>query len=502
MNWKFAPLLSDFYKQVHAEQYPKGLTKLVSYFTPRMTRLPDQDFLIMFGLQGFLKEYLIENFNKNFFELPKEKVIEQYRRVLDHTLGKSVYGVEKLSKLHDLGYLPIEIKSLEEGIKCSVKVPMIEISNTHPEFAWCVNWVESILSCSLWYPMTIANAAYRYRLVVNEWWDKTVDNNVPRHGAISEFGMRGAESLESGVHASAAFLTSFSKTATIPAIEYLEDFYNCDCTKELVGMGGLSTEHSVMCSNYAIDGCEELFLRRLITEIYPNGNVSVVSDSYDFWNVVDNILPKLKEDILKRDGTIMIRPDSGDPVSISVETVKRLYNIFGGTINSKGYKVLDSHIRVIYGDSITPQRAKRIYEGLANNGFASNNIALGAGSFSLQCLEGDKGELLPFTRDTFGIAVKSTYGEVNGKPVLIFKDPKTDTGHFKKSQKGMCCVFYDDEHNLTYADGLTYDTLYKTLVDGITYESINELKTVFKNSKMVKETSLKKIRDTIWEGDF
>lgn len=491
INWKFAALLSDAYKQCHMKMYPKDTTKLVSYFTPRMSRLPDQDFLIVWGVQGFIKEYLIDNFNKNFFELPKEDVIKEYKRILDNTMTNDAYIIENIEKLYDLGYLPIQIRSLREGTKCPIHTPMIEVSNTHPDFAWCVNWIESLLSCSLWYPMVIANAAYRYRQIVNKYFDKTANFDAPRYAAISEFGMRGAESLESGVHASAAFLTSFTKTATIPATKYLEQYYNCDCTRDTVGQGALSTEHSVMCSNYAVDGNEESFYRRLITEIFPKGGISIVSDSYDYWNIVDNVIPKLKEAILNREGCVLIRPDSGDPVAITIETVEKLWNIFSGFENSKGYKVLDSHIRVIYGDSITPKRAEEIYSGLEKKGFAANNVVLGAGSFSMQCLEDKDGNLLPYTRDTFGIAIKATYAEVNGVEVPIFKNPKTDTGHFKKSQKGLCAVF----KNLSFTDNLTLEE-YTSL------DEINQLKVVFLNGKMTEETSLWEVRNELWKGRF
>lgn len=486
-------LLLDFYKTTHNEQYPENITKIVSYYTPRMSRLNDEDSLVMFGLQGFIKEYLIDLFNNNFFNQPKDKVITQYKRIIDNTLGKNIVNYDKIEALHDLGYLPIEIKSVAEGTRVPIKVPMFEIINTHKDFAWLVNTLETALSCSLWHPQVSANVGYRYRQIVNKYFDISVDDNIARNRALGDFSMRGQESCESAIKSSAAFCLSFLNTATVPTILYLENYYNCDCTKDQVAFGAISTEHSVMNSNFAVDGNEISMVKRLLNDIYPNNGFSMVSDSYDYWNMVDNILPECKEDILRHNGYIGVRGDSGDPVEITTETVKRLWEKFGGTINSKGYKVLDSHIKVIYGDSITPQRAESIYKILVENKFSCSNVLLGVGSFSMQCLEQDE-KLNPFTRDTFGIAIKATYCEVNGNPIYIFKDPKTDTGKFKKSQKGMCVVYRNEDGNLDYKDGFNSDTIQNF--------KGNLLEPVFKNGKMIKEQSLTEIRNILHKGSF
>ena len=423
--YRINPLLeSDFYKQVHWNQYPKGVTKVVSYFTPRMNRLKRVDYIVMFGLQSFIKEYLIHDFNEYFFNRPKEEVIAEYRHILDNTLGEGLYGIERVGELHDLGYLPIEIKALPEGARVPIGVPMFEISNTHPKFAWLTNALESVISCEMWHGMISATVGTMYRDIVDKYYAETVDDNIPHNKALGDFSMRGQESKRSAYKSSAGWLLSFLNTATVPAIHWLEEYYNCNCEEEPVGFGAVSTEHSVMCSNYAVDGDEITFIRRLLTEIYPHTSFSMVSDSYDYWNLVDNILPQLKDEILNHDGTLLIRGDSGDPVEIVTNTVVHLWDIFGGTVNSKGYKVLNPHIKAIYGDSITPQRAERIYYLLKDRGFAANNVSLGVGSFSMQCLEED-GELKPYTRDSFGIAIKATYCEdKDGNPIPIFKNPK------------------------------------------------------------------------------
>lgn len=483
-------LLLDFYKTTHHEQYPKNLTKIVSYYTPRMTRIDDNE-LTMFGLQAFIIEYLIDSFNNNFFNRPKDEVLYEYKRILDNTLGRNIVDYGKIEKLHDLQYLPIEIKAIPEGIRVPIKVPMIEISNTHPDFAWLTNTLETNLSCYLWHTMISANVGYKYRKIVDKYFDISVDDNIPHSRAIGDFSMRGQESAESAIKSSAAFCLSFLNTATVPTALYLEKYYNCNVEKDNVISGAISTEHSVMCSNYSVDNDEVSMVKRLLTEIYPNNGFSMVSDSYDYWNIVDDIIPSCKDEILNHNGYIGIRGDSGYAVCVVPETVSELWNTFGGTINSKGYKVLDSHIKVIYGDAITPSTAEKIYEILIKNRFACNNVILGAGSFSLQCIEED--QLKPFTRDTFGIAIKATYGEINGQPIQIFKNPKTDNDSFKKSQKGCCRVFRDDDGNISYEDELTFKE---------TYMHDNLLIPVFRNGNLIKKYSLSEIRNTLHNGRF
>ena len=218
---------------------------------------------------------------------------------------------------------------------------------------------------------------------------------------------------------------------------------------------------------------------------------------YEF---LKEFLPKLKKEILNHNGCMLMRGDSGDCVEVVTKTVFKLWEHFGGTVNSKGYKVLDPHVKAIYGDSITVQRCEEIYKILEENGFACSNVALGVGSFSFQCIEED-GELKPFTRDTFSSCIKATYCEIDGKPTPIFKNPKD--GGFKKSQKGCCVVFEHDcylisptesVYNLGYSDGYTWD---EACVD-----PRNLLETVFKDGEMIKEYTLQDIRNRLHGGAF
>lgn len=489
-------LLIDFYKAVHAEMLPKGITKSVSYFTPRMSRVNRWDRVVMFGLQGFIKTYLIDYFNKEFFNKSFDEIISGYKRIMDATLGKDAYKIDKIEKLHKLGYLPIEIIALPEGTLVPMHVPMFGITNTHNDFAWLPQSLESLISAEMWHPMLAATVGYTYREIVDEYYELTCDDNIPKARALGAFDFRGEECLQSAEKAGAGWCLSFLNTATVPTIPYLEANYNCDCTKEPVAFGSPSTEHSVMCSNYAVDGDEETLLRRLLTEIYPNTSFSAVLDSYDYWNVIDNILPKLKKEILEHNGCMLMRGDSGDCVEVVTKTVFKLWDIFGGTINSKGYKVLNPHVKAIYGDSITIQRCEQIYRILAKNGFACSNVALGVGSFSFQCIE-ENGILKPFTRDTFSSCIKATYCEIDGKPTYIFKNPKD--GGFKKSQRG-CCVVYNESEFYTSSEFIDFEDKYDW--ESACLDEENLLKTVFKDGVMVKEQSLAEIRDRLHGGKF
>ena len=489
MNKTINPmLLCDFYKTVHSDMINPKMTKSMSYYTPRMSRVNRWDKVVMFGVQMFCKTWLIDYFNDNFFGLEEEEVVREYTRVLDATLGKGIYGTEKIRKLHRLGYLPIEIIALPEGTMVPVHVPMFGITNTHDDFAWLPQALESLISAEMWYPQITATVGKTYRDIVNKYYDETVEDSVPRAKALGAFDFRGDMCVDAALKAGAGWCLSFLLTATVPAIPYLENMFNCDCTKEPVAYGSVSTEHFVMCSNYAVDGDEITFLRRMLTELYPNTSFSCVLDSYDYWNVIDHILPKLHDEILAHNGCMLMRGDSGDCVEVVTKTVFKLWEQFGGTVNSKGYKVLDPHVKAIYGDSITVQRCEEIFEILKNNGFACSNVALGVGSFSMHCIEEDN-MLKPFTRDTFSSCIKACYAEVDGKCYPVFKNPKE--GGFKKSQKGLC--FVDEEDGvLKYRDEYTSENI----PEG------NLLVPVFRDGKMLVDYTLDEIRQRLNGGKF
>ena len=437
----------DFYKADHRRQYPEGTTLVYSNFTPRSSKLsniPAHLFdgrVVLFGLQHFIKHFLIDVWNAEFFGKPKSEVVTKYKRRMDTSLGAGAIPVEHIEALHDLGYLPICIKALPEGCSAPIKVPSLVIYNTHPDFFWLTNYLETILSCYLWKPMTSATVARHYRKLLDRYADETGTDKGFVQFQAHDFSFRGMSGPEDAALSGAGHLCSFVGTDTVPAIDLLEDYYNGDAEKELLGCSVPATEHSVMCMG--TPEAEIDTFRRLITQLYPKGIVSIVSDTWDFWRVVTEYAADGEKDvILESEGKLVFRPDSGDPVKIICGddaapedsparkgAVECLWEIFGGTTTEKGFRLLDSHVGLIYGDSITLARAEAILSGLKAKGFASGNVVFGVGSYTYQYA----------TRDTFGFAVKSTYGEVNGIGRQIFKDPVTDNG-VKKSARGRLCV--------------------------------------------------------------
>lgn len=482
-------LLKDGYKVGHKFQYPSGTTLVYSNLTPRKSRVEGVDEIVFFGLQYFIKEYLQRQFDEQFFAQPKADIVAQYRRRMDHYLGKDSITVDHIAALHDLGYLPLEIKALPEGSVVPMQVPILTIRNTVPEFFWLTNMLETLMSAILWKPCTSATTARQYLQTFVQYANDTVAENdrsfVPWQG--HDFSFRGMSGVEDAVMSGAGHLLSFAGTDTIPAIDFLETYYGANCELELIGGTVPATEHSVMCMGTQDE--EIGTFEYLIAEVYPNGIVSIVSDTWDFWQVITDFLPQLRSKILARNGKVVIRPDSGDPVKIIVGdpeapvgspaykgAIECLWETFGGVTTERGYRLLDPHIGLIYGDSITPARQLAILEGLKKKGFASYNVVLGIGSYTYEYV----------TRDTFGFAMKATYGEVNGEGRAIFKDPKTDDGS-KRSARGLMAVHknpvtgrYEAKDQCTWAE-----------------EAQGELKTVFLDGKLLVDQTLGEIRERV-----
>jgi len=477
-------LAADFYKLNHGPMYPEGTECVYSTWTARGNRIKGAEYgTVNFGLQAFIKEYLIDFFNEGFFKRDKQEVIDEYVRIIKHTIGGNV-RTKHLEELHDLGYLPLSIKALPEGTITPFRCPSITIINTDPRFFWLTNYIETLMSCQLWQAGTSATIANIYRKLLDTAAMKTVGNTNFVQFQGHDFSMRGMSSLESATLSGMGHLLSFSGSDSICAIQGLEKWYGADVTKELVGTSIPATEHSVQCS-YNDDLS---YIEHIITEVHPEGLISVVSDGFDFWRVMTVILPQLKDKIMARPGDmskVVIRPDSGSPELILAGdpdattewerkgAVEVLWELFRGTVNEKGYKVLDSHIGIIYGDSITLKRAQQIAERLEAKGFASSNFVLGIGSYTYQYQ----------TRDSFMSALKSTDVIIKGREIAIFKDPKTGD-NFKKSQKGRVAVFQDGD-SYRWVDGLAI---------GDKIDGEDQLKEVFRDGKLLIEQSLAEIR--------
>ena len=316
-------------------------------------------------------------------------------------------GVDHIIALHKLGYLPIRIKALPEGSYCPIGCPVLTITNTHPDFAWLTNYLESILSNILWQPMTSATISDVYRRELVRHAMKTGFYNPNDLSNLDflchDFSMRGMSSLETTITSGMAHLTSFCGSESVPAIKMIEYYYKADTKKELIAATVPATEHSVECSNATNDSGipdDEIYFKRMLDE-FPDDIISIVADGYDYWYFITKIVPKYKEQIMSRNGRVVIRPDSGDPVKIicgdseaddqfvKMGSYEFLWNTFGGTFNEKGYKVLDTHIGLLYGDSINMKRQRMIYAQLEDKMFAATNLILGIGLAYNTAVEAD-----------------------------------------------------------------------------------------------------------------
>lgn len=522
--------LCDGYKLDHRRQAPDEWSCAYENWTPRKSRIEGIDYVVQFGLQHAIKEYLIYRFNRDFFSQPKALVCADYLETVQEYLGLEAsknIGIKHIEALHDLGYLPITIKALPEGTRTKIRTPQwtIQTSKKHRKagtFAWVPGYLETLLSCLCWGPSTSATIAYAYREIFEYWAKETGCEDtgfVPFQG--HDFSFRGMYGPEAACMSGGAHLTSFVGTDTIPAIKWLKKYYSASSADGIIGCSVAATEHAVMCIGTGFyvktknltweryGDAELAVFKRLITEVYPTGIVSVVSDTWNLWKVLDDYCVQLKDIILARNGKLVIRPDSGDPVKILtgffddevivndnkiylenrreishteyLGVVQKLWTIFGGTETKTGHRILDSHIGTIYGDSITLQRAEDICTRLAQNRFASINWVAGIGSYTYQYQ----------TRDTFGFALKATYGEceIDGETVgiEIQKDPITDDGT-KKSLKGLIQAYYNETTGWIEArDGVTWKE-----------EEDSFFETVFEDGELRKEYTLKEVRERLW----
>lgn len=511
----------DGYKLSHRQQYPEGTSFVYGNFTPRSNHyfktpvFGDNSPLLWLGTQAFIKEWLIDDFHFNFFSQTKEIVCNYFKAVVEEYLGKDAVPMDGIEALHDLGYLPLQIKAIPEGQLVQMKLPVLTIQNTKPEFFWLVNFLETLLSAELWPSTTAATIAFNYRVLCELYSDKTCDDNSHVMWQCHDFAARGNMGMRANGLTGLGHLASFRGTDSVYALVKMRQTYGVKTPEYLYAGSVPATEHSVMCMG-EMDGEFETF-RRLICDLYPTGIVSIVSDTWDYWQVINDYLPMLKDFITSREGKVVIRPDSGDPVDIICGrsdvtqiggvwyeskhvhyttdtrdapillgnpepvpewevkgTIERMWEIFGGHVNSKGYRVLDPHIGLIYGDSITLERAETIFRRLAEKGFASSNVVLGVGSYTYQYV----------TRDTFGFAMKATYGVVNGEGRAIQKNPKTDSG-LKKSLKGLLRHSFEDG-KWSVKDNV-----------GRIDEQQSDLPTIFLNGEFVSRTDIDVIRGMI-----
>lgn len=463
--------LIDGYKTDHRRQYPTGTEYVYSNWTPRGSRIDGVNKVVFVGLQPFLVRYMEQAFAEGFFNKDEDDVAAAYTARMNSYLGPNSIGEEHIRGLHRLGYLPLEFKALPEGSLVPLRCPMLTVENTHEDFGWLVNYIETLMSCELWQPSTSATIAKRMRGLLEDFAEKTGSPMEFIDWQGHDFSFRGMAGVESACLSGLGHLTQFTGTDTIPAIEFVEAYYGTHDENTIIGGSVAATEHSVMCAGGRDD--ERETYERLI-DLYPSGILSVVSDTWDLWKVLTETLPSLKDKIMAREGKLVIRPDSGDPAdilcgdprytwpdgeyeqAIADGVVETLWKTFGGTITETGHKLLDSHIGVIYGDAINYDRAKDILTRLEAKGFASANVVFGMGSYGYQYQ----------TRDTFGFAMKATSVTINGVERPIFKKPVTDNG-MKNSLTGKIAVLLSDTGDFYAVDNASEHDLAKSLLSTV-----------------------------------
>lgn len=598
-----ASILCDGYKTSHPKQFPQGTSFVHSNLTARSSNyatVPSsihEGKTVFYGASYLVQKYFIEYFNENFFNIPEDDAVSYFETQMSSYLGPdNNVGSDHVRELHRHQKLPIRLKCLPEGTRVPIQVPMLIVENIGDEFFWVTNFLETIISTTMWMPITSATTSHGYRTLLESYAEKTGGSKdfIPFQG--HDFSFRGMAGLEAAMMSGSAHLTSFLGTDTIPAIAFHQEYYNgneCD----VIGVSVPASEHATMCTNieniregleskgewngYKIEDisdedshnfqlmAEKIMIKEMINKIYPSGIVSLVSDSFDYWSVINKVIPSLKDDIIARDGKVVIRPDSGNPVDIvcgheitdftgrakSVEDLKDwcedflsdvamenqehgeagdyevsglfkynetfykatiepfwnrhdktyyyfdgienskieeylpsseekgsvqcLWDIFGGTVNDKGYKTLDPHIGLIYGDSINFENCQSILKGLEAKGFSCENITFGYGSYGFGYV----------TRDTWGQAIKATFSIVDGNPRNICKDPKTGSG--KKSAKGLLAVLKDENGELY----LRQEVPYEEYINGVEGD---QMETVFEDGVHLIKPTLKEIRERLW----
>lgn len=460
-------LLADAYKYSHHKLYYPGTTKIYSYLESRGGQFNET---VFFGLQYYLKHYLEGQV------ITREK-IDEAEAVLQQVFGRDdVFDRSRFDYIVDKynGRLPVRIKAVPEGSVIPVNNVLMTIENTDPECFWLSNFLETLLM-QVWYPNTVATVSREVRKIVEEYYEETA-NDASRPAidfALNDFGFRGVSSVESGGLGAAAHLLSFKGSDSIMGSILAQRYYHTD---KVMGQSIPATEHSV-CTLLGEEGELEVF--RHILKTFPTGTVACVSDSFDIFKACSEYWgTELKELVLSRDGVLVIRPDSGDPVFTLLRVFDILMNKFGYTFNEKGYKVLPPQVRVIQGDSINVNTIRSIYGALKVNGISAENLVLGMGGALLQKVD----------RDTQKFAFKCSYAEVNGAPVDVQKHPVEMDAHgkitqsFKTSKAGQLKLILTEEG-------------YKTVRKETLPEYEDQLVTVFENGAVLNAVRFEEVRE-------
>jgi nicotinamide phosphoribosyltransferase len=452
-------LLTDSYKMSHFRQYPPGTTSVYSYFESRGSD-PAFGFteVVFFGLQ-----YLLDNIAGSFFTADDIDNAERMCRLHfgnDQSFNRA--GWQHILDKHG-GRLPVRIKAVPEGTVIPTHNCMMTIENTDPACYWLTNWLETML-VQVWYPTTVATQSREMKKIILQHLHRTGEPATIDH-RLHDFGCRGVSSIETSGLGCAAHLVNFKGSDTLPGLELLAHVYGEEC-------GGVSipaSEHSTITSwgeAHELDA-----MRNMLTQ-YPEGLVACVSDSFDIFRACGEYWGgALRNQIMERNGTLVIRPDSGDPVTVICRVLEILGEKFPVTVNDKGFKVLDPHVRLIQGDGIDFHTLGKILEAITERGWSADNLVFGSGGGLLQKVN----------RDTLKFAFKCSSVVVNGETRDVFKRPVTDNG--KRSKSGRFKLIRDK---------INKESTYRTVHEADPGEDV--LQTVFENGKVIKRTTFNDVR--------
>lgn len=444
-------LNTDSYKTSHFLQYPEGTTNVFSYIE---SRGGEYDQTLFFGLQAFIKEYLL----KPICLRDIQEAEEVYQL---HGVPFNKQGWVDILRKHK-GYLPIKIRAVKEGTIVPTHNVLVTVENTDIEFPWLTSYIETALLRAVWYPTTVATISNNIRNVIKNRLDSLDDLDFKLH----DFGARGVSSLESSALGGLAHLINFSGTDNVPALMYARKYYD----EHMAGFSIPAAEHSTITS-WGREHEADAYANMLKQFAKPGSVVAVVSDSYDLFNAVEKIWgEELRQQVIDSGATVVIRPDSGNPVDIVAKTAVLLDKNFGNTINDRGLRVLNN-VRIIQGDGINEQSIKDILARLKMLGYSADNVAFGMGGALLQHMN----------RDTLKFAMKASAVKVNGEWRDVFKDPVTDFG--KRSKKGRLDLFYN----------VMTDT-YSTAREDEDLVNVRMLETVYENGQLIRNQSLAQIR--------
>lgn len=451
--------LTDSYKFTHHNMYPGGTETVYSYFESRIGALFNKT--VFFGLQYLLKEYL-EGQVVTLSNIKEAEYFAQKHFGNDKIFNKGMW--EYILTKHG-GKLPVEIKAVPEGTPVPTNNVLMTVENTDPKCFALTNHLETLLT-HVWASSTVASLSYEVLMLIDYYLNQTAENKNLMRFMLHDFGFRGVSSVEAAGVEGAGHLLNFMGTDTIKAMEVARDYYNA--SYDGLAYSVPASEHSVMTSR-GPEGEEEVVQRLLNT--YPTGILSIVADSYDVYNFASNIIGRIyKDKILERNGKVVVRPDSGEPVATTLALLGILGDKFGFTVNSKGFKQLPPQIGLLWGDGIDYYGIRNILHAMKDAGWAADNIVFGMGGGLLQKIN----------RDTQRFAFKCSAQKRNGKWVDIYKKPLDVSKASKKGRLGL----YTDSKGQLFTGQLEQTESYKP----------DLLKTVFKNGIITKEYTFDECR--------